>query len=106
METPASSAAWILVSRSGSVFMNPRVWQGLTSPTVGCLLKTSKAVGASEEGVIVDIDTRVWNYSNTGTKLHAFLNGVAICRSSIRRPGAEHTALDYCEARSHQMCAT
>jgi len=54
----------------------------------------------------VDIDTRVWNYSNTGTKLHAFLNGVAICRSSIRRPGAEHTALDYCEARSHQMCAT
>jgi len=53
----------------------------------------------------VDIESKIWNYSNTGMKLHAFLNGVAICRSSIRRPGAEPTALDYCEAKSHQMCS-
>lgn len=54
----------------------------------------------------MDIESKIWNYSNTGTKLHAFLDGVAICRSSIRRPGAEHTALDYCEAKSHSVCAT
>jgi DNA-binding CsgD family transcriptional regulator len=53
----------------------------------------------------MDIESKIWNYSNTGVKLHAFLNGTALCRSSIRRPAADATALDYCEAKSHQMCA-
>ena len=53
----------------------------------------------------MDVESKIWNYSNTGTKLHAFLNGTALCRSSIRRPGADPTALDYCEAKSHPVCA-
>jgi DNA-binding CsgD family transcriptional regulator len=53
----------------------------------------------------MDIESKIWNYSNTGMKLHAFLDGTALCRSSIRRPGAEDTALDYCEAKTHQLCA-
>lgn len=54
----------------------------------------------------MDIESKIWNYSNTGTRVHAFLNGVALCRSSIRRPGAEHTALDLCEAQAHSVCGT
>ena len=46
----------------------------------------------------MDIESKIWIYSVTGTKVHAFLNGVALCRNSIRRH-SEKNALDYCEAK-------
>lgn len=54
----------------------------------------------------MDIESKIWNYTNTGTKVHAFINGTALCRKSITRTGADNNALTYCEAKGDRLCAT
>ena len=48
----------------------------------------------------IDIESKIWNFSGTGTKVHAFVGGVALCRKNIKdseitRPNHR----DFCLAR-------
>jgi len=53
----------------------------------------------------MNIESKIWNYSPTGTKVHAFgADGSALCRSSIVR--SAEGAIDYSEAKGHPMCAS
>lgn len=46
----------------------------------------------------MDIETKIWNFSGNGTKVHAYINGrTAACRSNINRPAGSD--MDYCEAK-------
>lgn len=56
----------------------------------------------------MNIESKVWNFSGTGTKVHAFIDGkVAACRKSIARPAGSD--MDYCEAKQgfkSSICTT
>lgn len=53
----------------------------------------------------MNIESKIWKRSNTGTKVHAFDGGVALCNSSIRRFTSD-AGFDYCEARTRTaQCA-
>lgn len=45
----------------------------------------------------MDIETKSWNYLGTGTRVHFFLNGQALCRSSYTKAPSVGD-MDYCEA--------
>jgi hypothetical protein len=51
----------------------------------------------------MDIESKIWNYSNAGTKMHVFVDGVAMCRSSIRRD-CPLMNVDYTTAKDREMC--
>lgn len=44
----------------------------------------------------MDIEAKIWNFSGTGTKVHAFSGGHALCRKSIARPAGSD--MDFCQA--------
>jgi hypothetical protein len=53
-----------------------------------------------------DIETKMWGHSNTGTKVHGYLNGKALCRSGINQPAG--TGIDYFGAKDaygDRICA-
>jgi len=53
-----------------------------------------------------DIETKMWGHSNTGTKVHGYLNGKALCRSSINQPTS--ASVDYFGAKDafgDRICA-
>lgn len=59
----------------------------------------------------MDIEMKMWGYTSTGTKLHGFVNGTAMCRTNIKAPVQE--LADFSEAKSHakaqwgiSMCTT
>lgn len=54
----------------------------------------------------MNVETKFWSYSDTGTKMHAFDNGKALCRPTITRPVGviERTAVDYSTAAG-RTCA-
>ena len=46
----------------------------------------------------MNVETKIWNFSGSGTKIHAYINGrTAACRSNINRPAGSD--MDYCEAK-------
>lgn len=46
----------------------------------------------------MDVTSKIWNFSGTGTKIHAYINGrSAACRSSIARPAGSD--MDYCQVK-------
>ena len=52
----------------------------------------------------MNVESKIWKYSNTGTTVHAFDGGVALCNSSIRRFTSD-AGIDYCEAQDgHKVC--
>lgn len=56
----------------------------------------------------MNVESKVWNFSGNGTKIHAYINGRnAACRSNIARPAGED--MDYCKARQafkFSLCTT
>lgn len=54
----------------------------------------------------MDIESKIWTWTNVGTKKHAFVDGVALCRKNITR-NPESVALhgmDYCTAKGASIC--
>jgi hypothetical protein len=47
----------------------------------------------------VDIESKIWSLTNTGTKLHVFKDGVALCSKAIRERTGPGEGFDYCEAK-------
>lgn len=51
----------------------------------------------------MDIESKIWGSTNTGMKLHAFINGKAICHGGIKAGYAfknmEGGAIDWCQAQ-------
>lgn len=45
----------------------------------------------------MDIESEIWTYAGTGTKVHAFVDGVALCRKNLRNDPArvERMGLSY-----------
>lgn len=56
----------------------------------------------------MDIESKMWNFSGTGTKVHAFIDGrSAACRKSIARPAGND--MDFCQAKQgfkFSVCTT
>jgi hypothetical protein len=52
----------------------------------------------------MNVESKIWKYSNTGTTVHCFDGGVALCNSNIRRFTSD-AGIDYSEARDgHKFC--
>jgi hypothetical protein len=53
---------------------------------------------------VIDIEAKIWKFSNTGMKMHCFDGGVALCNSNIRR-FASDAGIDYSEAQvNYNLC--
>jgi hypothetical protein len=43
----------------------------------------------------MDIESRMWNFTGTGTKVHGFIGGKALCRSNIKAPYTNGSHMSY-----------